>query len=129
MLLDRPPHVQGRLCNVPPLSEADFEQVNGFKETDTFREVPNEGNIFVINSVQLARTGITSVVRFLILAASLTPIAVDRFFAIKFDEDSAHLQDICLEQISLWSSSLPSEFKTLSTTSSIWAILTQIIYQ
>ncbi|KAF9242410.1 transcriptional regulator family: Fungal Specific TF [Penicillium roqueforti] len=81
MLLDRPPHVQGRLCNVPPLSEADFDQ------------------------------------------------AMDRFFTIKFDEDSGHSQDICLEQISLCSSSLSPEFKSLSPSSSKWAILTHILYQ
>ncbi|CAG8893267.1 unnamed protein product [Penicillium egyptiacum] len=105
MLLDRPPHVQGRLCNVPPLSEADFEQACGSQEPDL-----NEANTFAINAVQLART-------------------VDRFFTIKFDEDSGHSQDICLEQISLCSSSLPPEFKSLSTNSSKWAILTHILYQ
>jgi hypothetical protein len=59
MLLDRPPHVQGRLCNVPSLSEADFEQVNNLKDTENIGGTPNEANIFVINSVQLARTGMT----------------------------------------------------------------------
>ncbi|KAJ5814936.1 hypothetical protein N7474_006713 [Penicillium riverlandense] len=110
MLLDRPPHVQGRLCNVPPLSESDFEQDNGSIEAETFGETLNEANVFAINAVQLART-------------------VDRFFTIKFDEDSGHSQDICLEQISLWSLSLPPEFKSLSTNSSRWAILTQILCQ
>lgn len=56
MLLDRPPHVQGRLCNVPPLSEVDFEQV-GSQETGTSQEKLSEANAFVINAVQLARTG------------------------------------------------------------------------
>ena len=64
MLLDRPPHVQGRLCNVPPLSEADFEQVNDRKDTETIGGTPNEANIFVINSVQLARTGMTLIILF-----------------------------------------------------------------
>lgn len=64
MLLDRPPHVQGRLCNVPPLSEADFEQVNDLKDTETIGGTPNEANIFVINSVQLARTGMTLIILF-----------------------------------------------------------------
>ncbi|OQE14788.1 hypothetical protein PENFLA_c035G09283 [Penicillium flavigenum] len=105
MLLDRPPHVQGRLCNVPPLSEADFEQVSESQETGL-----SEANTFAINAVQLART-------------------VDRFFTIRFDEDSGHSQDICLEQISLCSESLPPEFKSLSTNSSKWAILTHILYQ
>ncbi|KAJ5274904.1 transcriptional regulator family: Fungal Specific TF [Penicillium chrysogenum] len=105
MLLDRPPHVQGRLCNVPPLSEADFEQVSESQETGL-----SEANTFVINGVQLART-------------------VDRYFTIKFDEDSGHSQDICLEQISLCSGSLPPEFKSLSTNSSKWAILTHVLYQ
>lgn len=59
MLLDRPPHVQGRLCNVPPLSEADFEQVNDLKDAGTVGGTPNEANFFVINSVQLARIGMT----------------------------------------------------------------------
>ncbi|KAJ5285390.1 transcriptional regulator family: Fungal Specific TF [Penicillium chrysogenum] len=105
MLLDRPPHVQGRLCNVPPLSEADFEQVSESQETGL-----SEANTFVINGVQLART-------------------VDRYFTIKFDEDGGHSQDICLEQISLCSGSLPPEFKSLSTNSSKWAILTHVLYQ
>jgi hypothetical protein len=56
-------------------------------------------------------------------------ITVDRFFTIKFDEDSGHSQDICLEQIALCSESLPPEFKSLSTNSSKWAILTHILYQ
>lgn len=64
MLLDRPPHVQGRLCNVPPLSEADFEQVNNLKDTENIGGTPNEANIFVINSVQLARTGMTHIILF-----------------------------------------------------------------
>ena len=64
MLLDRPPHVQGRLCNVPPLSEADFEQANGPKKTETFGETLNEADIFAINAVQLARIGITSMILF-----------------------------------------------------------------
>lgn len=64
MLLDRPPHVQGRLCNVPPLSESDFEQVSGSKETEISGETLNEANIFMINAVQLARTGITSIILF-----------------------------------------------------------------
>ncbi|CAI7646993.1 unnamed protein product [Penicillium viridicatum] len=112
MLLDRPPHVQGRLCNVPPLSEADFEQVES-EHTEPSREglnEANEANTFAINAMQLART-------------------VDRYFTIKFDEDTGHAQDICLEQISLWSSSLPPEFKSLSTNSSKWAILTHILHQ
>ncbi|KAJ6068616.1 transcriptional regulator family: Fungal Specific TF [Penicillium canescens] len=95
MLLDRPPHVQGRLCNVPPLSEADFEQANGLKETETFGEALNKANVFAIKAAQLAQI-------------------VDRFFTLKFDEDSGDSQDICLEQISLCST---------------WAILTQILYQ
>lgn len=64
MLLDRPPHVQGRLCNVPPLSETDFEQVSDCKDTETIGGTPNEANIFVINSVQLARTGMTLIILF-----------------------------------------------------------------
>lgn len=64
MLLDRPPHVQGRLCNVPPLSEADFEPVNDFKDTETIGGTPNEANVFVINSVQLARTGMPLTIPF-----------------------------------------------------------------
>lgn len=59
MLLDRPPHVQGRLCNIPPLSEADFDQVSESQETDL-----NEANTFAINAVQLARTGSTSIILF-----------------------------------------------------------------
>lgn len=58
MLHDRPPHVQGRLCNVPPLSEADFEPVES-EETGTSRE-DNGANTFAINAVQLAWTGSTS---------------------------------------------------------------------
>lgn len=57
MLLDRPPHVQGRLCNVPPLSEADFDQASGSQVG-----YPDEANTFVINAVQLARTGSTSII-------------------------------------------------------------------
>jgi hypothetical protein len=64
MLLDRPPHVQGRLCNVPPLSESDFEQDNGSMQAETFGETLNEANIFAINAVQLARTGIASIILF-----------------------------------------------------------------
>jgi hypothetical protein len=60
MLLDRPPHVQGRLCNVPPLSESDFEQVSEPRETGL-----SEANTFAINAVQLARTGSTSIIPFL----------------------------------------------------------------
>ena len=60
MLLDRPPHVQGRLCNVPPLSEADFDQVSGSQVTYL-----TEANTFAINAVQLARTGSTSIIIFL----------------------------------------------------------------
>jgi hypothetical protein len=61
MLLDRPPRVQGRLCNVSPLSEADFEQVSGSQETDN----DYEANTFAINAVQVARTGSTSIIFFL----------------------------------------------------------------
>jgi hypothetical protein len=57
MLLDRPPHVQGRLCNVSPLSEADFEPVNEPNDTETFGETLNGANIFVIHAVQLAQIG------------------------------------------------------------------------
>jgi hypothetical protein len=64
MLLDRPPHVQGRLCNVPPLSEADFERVNGSKETETFGETLNKANVFAIKAAELARIGITSMMLF-----------------------------------------------------------------
>ncbi|KXG48468.1 Transcription factor [Penicillium griseofulvum] len=106
MLLDRPPHVQGRLCNVSPLSEADFEQVGGSQETDN----DYEANTFAINVVQLAQT-------------------VDQFFTIKYDKDTGHSQDICLEQISLCYSSLSPEFRSLSANSSKWAILTHILYQ
>ncbi|CAI7585102.1 unnamed protein product [Penicillium crustosum] len=109
MLHDRPPHVQGRLCNVPLLSEADFEQVES-EETGTSLEDLNGANTFAIHAVQLAWT-------------------VDRYFTLKYDEDSGHAQDICLEQIALWFSSLPPEFKSLSTNSSKWAMLTCILYQ
>ena len=57
MLLDRPPHVQGRLCNVPPLSEADFEQASDFQETRL-----SGADTFTINAVQLARTGSRSII-------------------------------------------------------------------
>ncbi|KAJ5543260.1 transcriptional regulator family: Fungal Specific TF [Penicillium sp. DV-2018c] len=110
MLLDRPPHVQGRLCNVPPLSAPDFEQEDGLNEQDAFPESPSEVHTFAINYVQLARI-------------------VDQFFTLKFNEDSGQSQDICLEQISSWWSSFPEEFHSLSTSSSAGAILTQIVYQ
>ncbi|KAJ5142871.1 uncharacterized protein N7515_001658 [Penicillium bovifimosum] len=110
MLLDRPPHVQGRLCNLPPLSEADFEHEDRPDERDAFPVTSSEVSSFVINYVQLARI-------------------VDKFFTLKFDEDSGQSQDICLEQISIWWSSVPAEFQSLSTNSSTWAILTRIIYQ
>ncbi|KAJ5519892.1 Transcription factor [Penicillium fimorum] len=106
MLLDRPPHVQGRLCNVAPLSEGDFDQVSGSQETEN----DYEANTFAINVMQLART-------------------VDQFFTIKYDEDTGHSQDICLEQISLCYSSLPPEVRSLSANSNKWAILTHILYQ
>jgi hypothetical protein len=128
MLLDRPPHVQGRLCNVPALSEADFEQANGSNETETFGETLNGANTFAIHAVQLAWTG-DNHYAFAKSKCLLTPITVDRFFTIKFDEDTGHSQDVCLKQIALWSSSLPPEFKSLSTNSSTWAILTQLLYQ
>lgn len=128
MLLDRPPHVQGRLCNVPPLSEADFEQVES-EETEHSREGLNEANAFAINAMQLARTGSTSHNSVSKCTPLLTNITVDRYFTLKYDEDTGHAQDICLEQISLWSSSLPPEFQSLSTNSSKWAIMTHILYQ
>lgn len=59
MLHDRPPHIQGRLCNVPLLSEADFEQVES-EETGTSLEDLNGANTFAIHAVQLAWTGSTS---------------------------------------------------------------------
>ncbi|KAJ5110534.1 transcriptional regulator family: Fungal Specific TF [Penicillium argentinense] len=108
MLLDRPPRVQGRLCNVPPLSEADVERVSE-SQLKTSAVTSIDEDLFMIYAVQLASI-------------------VDQFFTIKSDEHGQS-QDICLEQISLWSSSLPPEFKSLSTNSSTWAILTQILYQ
>lgn len=129
MLLDRPPHVQGRLCNVPPLSEADFEQAES-EETELSREGLNEANAFAINAMQLARTGSTSHIILSRNATSLlTNITVDPYFTLKLDGDTGHAQDICLEQIALWSSSLPPEFKSPSTNSSKWAILTHILHQ
>jgi hypothetical protein len=96
MFLDRPPHVQGRLCNVPPLSEADFEQV-GSQETEPSRESFNEANTFAINAVQLARTGSTSHHPVSKCTSLLRNITVDRYFTLKFEEDTGHSQDICLE--------------------------------
>ncbi|CAG7942180.1 unnamed protein product [Penicillium salamii] len=110
MFLDRPPHVQGRLCNVPPLTEDDFEPNDDPDDSDPSDENFYNVSMFVINAMQLARI-------------------VDRFFTIKYDEDTGHSQDICLEQISLWSSSLPPGLQNLTSSQSIWAILTRILYQ
>lgn len=58
MLLDRPPRVQGRLYNVKPLAEDDFEQPTDSADQETFGETLNAANRFTINAVQLARIGI-----------------------------------------------------------------------
>lgn len=58
MLLDRPPRVQGRLCNVKPLSEDDFEKVTIFEGTEVLGKTLNDADRFAINAVQLARIGI-----------------------------------------------------------------------
>ncbi|KAJ5688837.1 hypothetical protein N7462_003229 [Penicillium macrosclerotiorum] len=110
MLLDRPPHVQGRLCNVDTLSETDFEGLDENIESEKVGQTLSEANMFAVNAVQLART-------------------VDRYFTIKLDQGTGHSQDICLEQISLWWSSLSPTFRSLSTKSSTWAVLTEILYQ
>lgn len=126
MLLDRPPHVQGRLCNVPSLSDADFKQTDGSKSTETVNRTLSEANVFAINIAQLAQIGMHS--SFYSGLGSSLMHTVDRFFTLKFEEDGDS-QDICLDQISLWSSSLPLELRAVSTNSSKWTILTQILYQ
>lgn len=63
MLLDRPPRVQGRLCNVKPLSEDDFEEVNISEGTEAFGKILDDADIFAINAVQLALIGIAPLAR------------------------------------------------------------------
>ncbi|KAJ5979842.1 hypothetical protein N7481_007140 [Penicillium waksmanii] len=113
MLLDRPPRVQGRLCNVKPLAEDDFEQPTDSADQETFGETLNAANRFTINAVQLARIA----------------MLVDQFYTIKFDETNSHSQDVCLDQISRWSSSLPAELQNVSMNSSPWAMITNLLYQ
>ncbi|KAJ5352440.1 transcriptional regulator family: Fungal Specific TF [Penicillium brevicompactum] len=108
--LDRPPHIQGRLCTVPPLDESDFDCPESPGESGSPGHSAHQVNTFVISTMQLARI-------------------VDRFFTIKLDEHTGHSQDICLEQISLWSNTQPPEFQSLSTNSTTWTILTRILYQ
>ncbi|CAI7615778.1 unnamed protein product [Penicillium bialowiezense] len=108
--LDRPPHVQGRLCNVAPLDESDFVYLDSPSDPGSSGESTHQVNSFVIHTMELARI-------------------VDRFFTLKLDENTGHSQDICLEQISLWSTTQPQEFQSLSTNSTTWTILTRILYQ
>ncbi|CAI7578441.1 unnamed protein product [Penicillium manginii] len=110
MLLDRPPRVQGRLCNVRPLSEDDFEGPTQSADQENLGETFNAANNFTIHAVQLAQI-------------------VDQFYTIKFDETNAQSQDVCLEQISRWPSSLPAELRNLSMNSSPWAMITNLLYQ
>ena len=124
--LDRPPHIQGRLCNVPPLDESDFECPESPGESGSPGDSVHQVNTFVISTMQLARIGTANLSQLLrLLRYSL----VDRFFTIKLDEHTGHSQDICLEQISLWSNTQPPEFQSLSTNSTTWTILTRILYQ
>jgi hypothetical protein len=57
MLLDRPPRVQGRLCNVRPLSEDDFEGPTQSADQEILGETFNAANNFTIHAVQLAQIG------------------------------------------------------------------------
>ncbi|CAG8089111.1 unnamed protein product [Penicillium olsonii] len=55
MFLDRPPRVQGRLCNVPPLTEADFETGDNPKNSGDSVEQSYASGDFLVKTVQLAR--------------------------------------------------------------------------
>ena len=57
MFLDRPPRVQGRLCNVPPLTEADFETGDNPKNSGDSVEQSYASGDFLVKTVQLARIG------------------------------------------------------------------------
>ncbi|OJJ29669.1 hypothetical protein ASPWEDRAFT_121776 [Aspergillus wentii DTO 134E9] len=109
MLLDRPPRVQGRLCDVAPLSEADFDLVSGLLERDCLGGTQREQSLFVVYAVQLAQT-------------------VDGHYTIKLGNSNGLAQDRCLEEISLWSSSLPPELQFSSANGNVWGTLIQILY-
>lgn len=55
MLLDRPPHIQDKLCNVPALTVDDFEEPVLSGEKDIFRGTPRQRTLYVVYMVQLAR--------------------------------------------------------------------------
>jgi len=131
MLLDRPPRVQGRLCNVRPLSEDDFDLSSDVEIEAPGRILP-EADLFAIHAVQLARIGMSNPSHPAIYFASCSMLRlspVDQFYTIKFDETSAQSQDVCLEQISRWASSLPADFQNITADSSPWAMITNILYQ
>lgn len=111
-----------------PLLEDDFGQPTDSINQESFGETLNEANAFTINAVKLAQIGIG------FLGSHWThlllrTILVDQFYTIKFDESNSQFQDVCLEQISQWFSSLPAELQNVSINSSPWAMITNLLYQ
>jgi hypothetical protein len=69
--LDRPPHIQGRLCNFSPLDESDFECIDASGEPDSSGESTHRVNAFVISTMQLARIGTANFSQILPLLTSV----------------------------------------------------------
>ncbi|KAL4913060.1 hypothetical protein BDW62DRAFT_214567 [Aspergillus aurantiobrunneus] len=53
---------------------------------------------------------------------------LDRCYTIKLADFNSQSRDLCLDQISQWSSSLPPELQHLSAYSSPWAMLIQLLH-
>ena len=60
LLLDRPPHIQNKFCDVPTLTLDDFEETDLTANKDVFRGTPHEQKIYVVKMIELSRMGIAA---------------------------------------------------------------------
>lgn len=126
MCLDKAPHIVDTFCEVPVLSESDFEGLEGsWKEG----KISRDALLFVIHHSRLALQGtwLSNIKAY--HSNLLTSYQVNRphpwgFSQIENPEDQPQKDMMC--RISNWSSSLPSELQS-SKSLNTWAMLTRMI--
>lgn len=126
MCLDKAPHIADNFCEVPMLSESDFEGLEGSRKEG---KISHDALLFFVHHSRLTLQGKRLSKMRVYSSSLLTAYQVNRphpwgLAQVKDHEDEPR-KDL-LHRISRWSSSLPSELRP-SKSLNTWAMLTLMI--
>ncbi|KAJ5663310.1 fungal-specific transcription factor domain-containing protein [Penicillium longicatenatum] len=133
MGLDRAPHVHHNFCEISSLTENDFEESSCPSSKDFLGGTECERRLFLINYIELTRTGIVPPRCNLVYYSDGSHLVAEIFTVevchpLQLSKGPSSSPNGFLQQISHWSTQVPFELR-IESSNSVWAILTQITYK